>query len=99
MMARTDEAGRSGRAGRLQRRSLLKLGAYAAALLLPMPALARTAPGSAERTLKLYNLHTGEQLKATFWAAGRYLPDAQAEIDRILRDHYSDEVTQIDPAL
>ncbi|HUI16463.1 MAG TPA: YcbK family protein [Alphaproteobacteria bacterium] len=95
-MRRGDEGGRP---PMWRRRELLKFGAGAAALLLPLPALARTAPRENERTLRLYNLHTGETLKSTFWAQGRYLPEAQAEINRILRDHYSDEVTEIDPAL
>ncbi|MFI5024099.1 MAG: DUF882 domain-containing protein [Alphaproteobacteria bacterium] len=83
----------------LRRRELLRFAACATALLLPLPALARTAPRESERTLRLYNLHTGETIKATFWSGGRYLPDAQAEINRILRDHYTDEVTAIDPSL
>jgi len=95
-MRRDDGAGRP---RILRRRELLWTAACATALLLPLPALARTAPRESERTLRLYNLHTGERLKATFWEQGRYLPDAQAAINQILRDHYSGEVTEIDPAL
>ena len=88
-----------GRASAVGRRALLKWSAGAAATLLPLPALARTAPGEHERTLKLYNLHTGERIKATYWAEGNYLPEAHKEIDLILRDHYTDEVTDIDAGL
>ncbi len=90
---------RGGRPPMLRRRELLRFGACATALLLPLPALARTAPRESERTLRLYNLHTGERLNSTYWAAGRYLPEAQTDIDLILRDHYTDEVTAIDPGL
>lgn len=88
-----------GRAPALRRRALMRWGACAAALLLPLPALARTAPNERERTLKLYNLHTGERITSTYWVQGSYLPEAQKDIDLILRDHYTDEVTVIDPGL
>jgi len=67
--------------------------------MLPMPALARLAPRADERTLKLYNLHTGETLRATYWADGKYVPDALRALDRILRDHDTDAEIEIDPRL
>jgi len=88
-----------GRPPVLRRRELLRFGACATALVLPLSALARTAPNESEKELRLYNLHTGERLKAVYWTKGQYLPDARAAINQILRDHYSDEVTEIDPSL
>lgn len=62
------------------------------------PALA-AAGTSRERTLAFYNLHTGEQLKTTYWMGGRYLPAEMDDISRILRDFRTGEVMPIDPRL
>lgn len=80
----------------ISRRSLLQ-GAAAAVITMVAPALATAT--TAERSLKLYNLHTGERLNATYWANGRYQPEQLAAINRLLRDHRSDEVAPIDTAL
>lgn len=67
------------------RRKILGFGAAAAAsLLVTRPAL---ASASAPRKLKFHNIHTGENLATTYWADGRYIPDALGDIKRILRDH------------
>jgi uncharacterized protein YcbK (DUF882 family) len=91
-------------AGRLDRRRFLCGGMAAlAAALLPTPALAalRTATATLppERTLTLYNSHTGESLRATYWRHGAYLRDALAEIDYLLRDHRTGDVQTIEPTL
>ena len=88
-----------GRARALPRRDLLKLGAFAGALILPMPALARIASSPHEKTLKLYSLHTSESVDATFWADGWYVPDAFPEIDRILRDQHTGAMKKTDRQL
>jgi uncharacterized protein YcbK (DUF882 family) len=79
------------------RRRFLRVLAAGAALVAG-PALAGVRP-SGERILSLYNLHTGERLKAPYWADGAYLPDALTEVNRVLRDHRTDEVHAMDPAL
>jgi len=87
---------------RLDRRRFLCGGMVAlAAALLPTPALAalRTATLPPERTLTLYNIHTGESLRAAYWRRGTYLPDALGEIDYLLRDHRTGDVQAIDPGL
>lgn len=77
------------------RRHLLAAGlGLAGTALISQPALA-----SAPRRLALLNLHTGEALKATFWEAGAYVPDALAAIDKVLRDHRTGDVHPIAPAL
>ncbi|HWI15034.1 MAG TPA: DUF882 domain-containing protein [Burkholderiales bacterium] len=53
----------------------------------------------AERSLAFYNTHTGESLKAVYWAEGAYVPQSLGEIDRILRDHYSGDVKSMAPQL
>jgi uncharacterized protein YcbK (DUF882 family) len=68
------------------------------ALLIPGAKAAAAATG-AGRELEFYNLHTGEALRAVYWEGGRYLPDALAEIDYVLRDFRTGDVRSIDPAL
>ena len=83
----------------LSRRQFLKLGVGAAAVIaLPIPkfALAAAAP---VRELAFYNTHTAEKLKLVYAEKGQYLPDALAELNRLLRDHRTNEVHPIDPAL
>lgn len=72
----------------------------AAGLGLAVPALgASAAAAAAPRNLSVLNLHTGERLAATYFEAGRYLPDALAALDRVLRDHRTGEVHPMDPGL
>jgi uncharacterized protein YcbK (DUF882 family) len=85
------------------RRTFLKTGAFA---LFAAPALveAAAAPRSAlkglsERSLSFLNLHTGESLKTVYWQAGAYLPPSLAEINRVLRDHRTNETHEIEPQL
>jgi uncharacterized protein YcbK (DUF882 family) len=91
------------RGSAVDRRSFLKTGVVA---LFSAPALAEaaTAPPSAlaklsERTLSFYNLHTGESLKTVYWQTGAYLPSSLADINRVLRDHRTDEKHDIDKQL
>jgi uncharacterized protein YcbK (DUF882 family) len=75
------------------------LSAFAAAGLVAPPATAAKRRTRQERSLAFYNTHTGEQLKTVYWANGKYLKGELAAIDRVLRDHYSDEVSPIDGGL
>jgi len=52
-----------------------------------------------ERWLSFYNQHTGETIRTVYWSAGRYIPEALSDINRILRDFRTGEVKPIDPAL
>jgi uncharacterized protein YcbK (DUF882 family) len=80
-----------------RRRRVLQLGLAAAAGLACGIAPARALTG--RRMLRLENLHTGEALETTYWADGAYLPDALRQIDRVLRDHRTNETHPIEPAL
>jgi uncharacterized protein YcbK (DUF882 family) len=51
------------------------------------------------RRLAFSNTHTGERLDVVYSEGGRYLEDALAAIDHLLRDHRTDEVRPIDRAL
>jgi uncharacterized protein YcbK (DUF882 family) len=91
----------------ISRRQFLQAGlGITGALFLP-PAFARQDTHAvsrneilqAERRLSLYNLHTGEQLKATYWVEGEYQPGELKAIDHILRDYRTDEVIEVDNAL
>jgi uncharacterized protein YcbK (DUF882 family) len=87
---------------RVSRRSLLRMGGGAVATALAGPALAAPAliglkPLNA-RTLSFDCAYTGEHLKAvTYWAEGRYVPGALAQISHTLRDDQTGEVHAIDP--
>ena len=81
----------------LNRREFLKWSLAGAAALAAVPSRARSLP--AERSLKFYNIHTGEQLTATYWAEGRYQVGEIDAIDRLLRDYRSGDVAAIDRRL
>lgn len=81
----------------LNRRQILGLGVGAATTLIASPALAIPQSKRPERKLALYNLHTGENVNAIYWAEGRYDRRALASINRVLRDHRTDEIHPIDP--
>lgn len=83
----------------IDRRRFLTLGLGAAAGMLmvsPLEAAVRRLP---ERSLILYNTHTGETLKTVYWADGRYQPKSVAQVSRVLRDHRSNRSHPIDPRL
>lgn len=65
-------------------------GAAIAALRVPYPP---------QRSLKFYNLHTGENLSATYCENGRYVEGALRDINYIMRDFRANEIKPIDPRL
>jgi uncharacterized protein YcbK (DUF882 family) len=69
-----------------------------AALYVPGSALASLST-EPERSLSLYNTHTGESLKSVFWAEGAFIPESLADINKLLRDHRTNDVAAIDPQL
>jgi len=52
-----------------------------------------------ERRLKLYNLHTGEHLSATYWAEGQYQKQELHAINQLMRDHRTGSIKDIDKHL
>lgn len=82
----------------LGRRELLRigLGAMAAATVL-VPGESEAVLRAPPRRLAMVNLHTGESLKAEYWAKGRYVKDALRAFNRVLRDHRTGDVHPIDP--
>lgn len=62
-------------------------------------ALAVETLAVAPRELKLVNLHTGERAHVRYFDDGQYVPDALAQLQRLLRDHRSGESAPLDPRL
>lgn len=62
-------------------------------------ALSRSDPGAQQRTLSFVHTHTGEQLTARYFIAGRYQPHCLAQVNHLLRDFRTGDVHPIDPAL
>jgi len=60
------------------------------------PVLANIDQG---REISFSNIHTGEKLRVEYWAGGQYLPDALAEVNRVLRDFRTGQVHPIAPQL
>ncbi|MBI3708762.1 MAG: DUF882 domain-containing protein [Proteobacteria bacterium] len=81
----------------LSRRKILACGVAAALLARVSPAAARAAAPA--RHLFVANPHTGESFNGAYWAEGGYIPGALARLDHILRDHRTDQVHPINPAL
>ncbi|WP_229455853.1 DUF882 domain-containing protein [Massilia sp. KIM] len=49
--------------------------------------------------MRLYNTHTGEKLRSVFWAEGEFIPDALQDINKVMRDHRTNKIADIDPQL
>lgn len=76
-----------------RRQFLVALAAAAAS-----PRLLEAAP-SASRSLTFSHLHTGERLAVEYFDRGRYVPDALAAVNHVLRDFRTGAVHVIDPRL
>lgn len=80
------------------RRHFIKTTIGATMSLLSPTILASTVKPE-ERSLKFYNLHTGEKLKTTYWLNGDYVNDELTAINHLLRDHRTGDVKEIDHQL
>jgi uncharacterized protein YcbK (DUF882 family) len=81
-----------------RRRFLSAAGLAGAGCLLGRPVLADLLPRP-PRALSFFNTHTGESVSAVYWADGLYQPAGLAAIDRVLRDHRTGLVREIDRRL
>ena len=83
----------------MNRRNFCKNTIFALAgmsLSLPRAATATLLP-EASRELSFFNTHTRElSERVIYWSQGVYLSDGLEEIDYILRDHRSEEISPID---
>ena len=80
------------------RRSALRFGLAGLAGFAASPALA-AFESVRERKLSLHNIHTGEKIRTTFWADGVFQSAALRDIDFVLRDFRTGDVSEIDPQL
>ncbi len=70
-----------------------------AALLIFASMFGATAALAQTKTLKLYYIHTGEKVEATFKKNGKFLPDGLKKVNWALRDWRHNEPTKMDPRL
>jgi uncharacterized protein YcbK (DUF882 family) len=56
-------------------------------------------PVVVERRIALLNTHTGERFADADWLRGAYIPEQVARLNRLLRDHHTNQVVAIDPRL
>lgn len=96
-MGKSSTASSSEKVDLCRRRFLAGSSLIAAGMIAP--AVFASTAQSAERSLAFHHLHTGEDLRVTYWAEGDYLTESLAEINHLLRDHRTDEVHSIDPGL
>lgn len=82
----------------ITRRNFLKLAA-GSATVMAAPTVIAKPDTTHERILRFHNLHTGEDLAATYWVNGSYIADELTAINYVLRDHRSNEVAPIDRRL
>ena len=80
----------------ISRRNFLKA-AVAAAVFYPLKQV--SAYTTTEKSLSLYNIHTGESLDIKYFASGTYDHDALDAINHLLRCHYSNEKQPVDTRL
>lgn len=95
----TESMIKTGRNETEARRNFLRMGAGLAVTLMASPVFARSVapmPEKGERSLALYNIHSGESLNTVYWQDGIYLPDQMAAINHILRDRRNGEMEQMD---
>lgn len=96
-------AGNGGGIARIARRGLLGLTAGLCSLAVfgaaPAMAAARASvPAAGPRRLFLVRPQAGESFKGVYHADGRYIPEAVAQVGRLLRDQ-NDDTYRIDPRL
>jgi len=76
----------------------LALAALSTPLIASTTAEAAVAKGDVRR-ISIVSLNSGERFDGPYWADGKYLPDAQKKLQRLMRDHHNGQVHKIDPKL
>ncbi len=80
----------------VSRRTFLTTALAAPLLATPVVSL---ASGLEQRSVSFVHTHTGEQLTATYFRAGKYDPMSLTRVNYLLRDFRSSEVAAMDPGL
>ena len=84
---------------RPSRRAFLRVMAAAVPAACLLSPVGKAVAGVRVRSLRFHHLHTGEKLSLVYFAGNRYLPNALAAIDHLLRDFRTDDEHVIDRAL
>lgn len=86
-----------------KRRDLVRkafiLGSFAAATPSTFASQLLNTTANDAKQLRLYNLHTDEKLSICYWEQGQYIDESLDAINTLLRDHRSDEITNMDVQL
>ena len=82
----------------MDRRTFL-VGSTSIAAATLAPSAFASAVQQNEKSLHLYNIHTGESIQTTFWQQGNFDQHALGQLDHLLRDHRSGESTLISRTL
>ncbi len=87
--------------GTSRRRLLIGMGAAALGLVAqsPLRSVAAALPTSPERRLIFQSLHTGERLETVYRSELGYREDSLKDVAKVLRDHRTNDVHEIDPKL
>jgi len=78
------------------RREFLKKSIFLGAGLLVSPSELFSYRLPVDRTIKLYNTHTGEHLKATYWAKDHFVLSEIKKLNHFLRDYRTGDVKEFD---
>jgi uncharacterized protein YcbK (DUF882 family) len=83
------------------RRTFLKIGVSAIlTTTIAQPVWAAVPPIDRHpHVLSLYNIHTGEAMRACYRNAGKLIPGAIQRINHIMRDYRTGEIKPVDPKL
>lgn len=76
----------------------LSLAALSTPLIASAAASASVVKGGVRR-LSIVDLNSGDRFDGPYWADGKYLPDAQKKLQRLMRDHHNGQVHKIDSKL
>jgi uncharacterized protein YcbK (DUF882 family) len=85
----------------LNRRDFLKksVAGTLAAIAFPNVLPASSKALREVRRLELYNIHTGEFVRATYWAEGEYIAEELERLSHLLRDYRTGDVHPMDRRL
>ena len=83
----------------LNRRHFLQQAAALSAVGFSGFSASANAIAGGEKTLHLYNIHTGETVHSTFWAEGSYIDSEIEMLDLLLRDFRANDVIAMERQL
>ena len=82
-----------------RRKFLVRATGLAVATVLPQQGFAGIQATAAVKRLSLHNLHTEEKVSLNYFEQGTYVAGALQDINYLLRDHRTGDVSVMDPLL